>query len=159
MATKATSAIPQGYHSITPYLICRGAAKAIDWYASALGAEELFRMPGPDGVIGHAEIKIGDSVVMLADEFPDMGARSPQSMGGSPVGLMLYVKDCDALVARAAAQGATVERAVQDQFYGDRSGSIVDPFGHKWTIATHVEDLTPEEMSQRSDEWMAKQKK
>jgi PhnB protein len=159
VATKAKNAIPEGYHSITPYLICKGAATAIDWYVSALGAVELFRMPGPDGAIGHAEVRIGNSNVMLADEFPDMGAKSPQSFGGSPVGLMLYVDDCDAVFARAVAAGAKVERDVQDQFYGDRSGSLVDPFGHKWTIGTHVEDLTPEEMKRRSDEWAAKQKK
>ena len=158
MATKAKSAIPEGYQSITPYLICKGAAKAIDWYGKVLGAKELFRMPGPDGVIGHAEVRIGDSIVMLADEFPSMGAKSPQSLGGSPVGLMLYVPDCDAVVTRAVAAGATLERPLQDQFYGDRSGTIVDPFGHKWTIGTHLEDITPEEMEKRSAEQMAKQK-
>ncbi|MDQ3035367.1 MAG: VOC family protein [Myxococcota bacterium] len=157
MATKAKSPIPDGYHSVTPYLICKGAARALDWYRDALGSEEMFRMPGPDGAIGHAEIRLGNSVLMLADEFPDMGARSPQSLGGSPVGLMIYVADCDAVFERAVAKGATVERALADQFYGDRSGSIVDPFGHKWTIATHVEDLTPEEMKTRADEWAAKQ--
>ena len=115
-------------------------------------------MPGPDGVIGHAEVRIGDSIVMLADEFPSMGAKSPQSLGGSPVGLMLYVPDCDAVVTRAVAAGATLERPLQDQFYGDRSGTIVDPFGHKWTIGTHLEDITPEEMEKRSAEHMAKQK-
>ena len=144
--------------AITPYLICKGAAKAIDWYGKVLGAKELFRMPGPDGVIGHAEVRIGDSIVMLADEFPSMGAKSPQSLGGSPVGLMLYVPDCDAVVTRAVAAGATLERPLQDQFYGDRSGTIVDPFGHKWTIGTHLEDITPEEMAKRSAEQMAKQK-
>lgn len=159
MATKAKSAIPEGYHSITPYLICKGAAKAIDWYGKVLGGKELYRMPGRDGAIAHAEVRIGDSVVMLADEFPDMGATSPQSLGGSPVGLMLYVPDCDAVVTRAVAAGATLERPLQDQFYGDRSGTIVDPFGHKWTIGTHLEDLTPEEVEKRSAEYMAKQKK
>lgn len=158
MATQAKSAIPEGYHSITPYLICKGAAKAIDWYTKVLGGQELYRMPGPDGVIGHAEVRIGDSVVMLADEFPDMGATSPQSLGGTPVGLMLYVPDCDAVVTRAVAAGATLERPLQDQFYGDRSGTIVDPFGHKWTIGTHLEDLTPEEVQRRSAEHMAQQK-
>lgn len=157
MATKAKNHIPDGYSSVTPYLICKGAARALDWYREALGAQELFRMPGPDGVIAHAEIRIGNSVLMLADEFPDMGARSPQSLGGSPVGLMIYVPSCDAVFERAVAAGATVERGLQDQFYGDRSGTIVDPFGHKWTLATHVEDLTPEEMKRRADEYSAKQ--
>ena len=149
MASKAKSAIPEGYHSITPYLIVKGGARAIDWYVSALGARELMRMPGPDGRIGHAEVRIGDSVVMLADEHPDVGARAPESVGGSPVGLMLYVEDCDAVVRRAVDAGARLERPVQDQFYGDRSGTIRDPFGHQWTIATHTEDLTPEELEQR----------
>ena len=159
MTTKAKSAIPSGYHSVTPYLIVRGAAKAIDWYKDALQAEEMFRMDGPGGTIAHAEIKMGDSVLMLADEHPDMGARGPLSIGGTPVGLMIYVTDCDAVFARATKAGATIERPLADQFYGDRSGSIVDPFGHKWTIATHVEDLSPEEIGQRHDEWVAKQKK
>lgn len=159
MASKAKSAIPSGYHSVTPYLIVRGAAKAIDWYREAFRAEEMFRMDGPGGTITHAEIKIGDSVLMLADEHPDVGARGPQSIGGTPVGLMIYMADCDAVFARATKAGATVERPLADHFYGDRSGSIVDPFGHKWTIATHVEDVSPEEMAQRHEEWVAQQNK
>ena len=149
MPTKAKSAIPAGYHSITPYLIVKGGAAAIDWYKTALGAEETVRMPGPNGTIGHAELRFGDSVVMLADEVPDMGASSPQSVGGTPVGLMYYVNDCDAVFKRAVAAGAKVEREPKDQFYGDRSGTLVDPFGHKWTIATHKEDVSAEEAQRR----------
>lgn len=158
MATKAKSHIPAGYHSVTPYLICKGAAKAIDWYKNVLGAEEMFRMPGPDGSVGHAEIKLGDSVVMLADEHLEMGAKSPQTIGGTPLGLMVYVKDCDAVFDKAVKAGAKVERPVEDKFYGDRSGSIVDPFGHKWTISTHLEDMTPEEAQKRAEAFMASQK-
>jgi PhnB protein len=154
MATKATNPIPKGYHSITPYLICKGAASAIDWYKKALGAEELFRMPGPDGTLGHAEIKLGDSVVMLADEFPQMGAKSPATIGGTPVSLMLYVKDSDAVFKNAVAAGAKVKGELKDQFYGDRSGMIEDPYGHIWTISTHVEDVSPDEMARRSAEAM-----
>jgi PhnB protein len=141
--------VPEGYRTVTPYLIVSGAAKAIDFYKRAFGAEERVRMPMPDGKIGHAEIQIGDSIVMLADEFPQMGAQSPQTIGGTPVGLCLYVADVDVLFKRAIAAGAKEERPVQDQFYGDRSGTLIDPFGHKWTIATHIEDVTPEEMERR----------
>jgi PhnB protein len=151
---KAKKAIPDGYHTITPYLIVRDAAKAITWYEKALGAKERFRMDGPNGTIGHAELQVGDSVLMLADEAPEMGAQAPQSVGGSPVGFMIYVEDCDRAFARALEAGATVERPLKDQFYGDRSGTIVDPFGHKWTIGSHVEDVTPEEMKRRGDEMM-----
>jgi len=146
----AVQPIPEGYHSVTPYLIVNGAAKALDFYAQALGAEERMRMPGPGGKVMHAGIQIGDSVVMLADEFPEMGARSPQSIGGTPVGICLYVEDVDAVFKRAIAAGAKEERPLVNQFYGDRSGTIIDPFGHKWTIATHVEDVTPEEMGRRA---------
>lgn len=156
MATKAKSAIPAGYHSITPYLIVKGGVGAIDWYKKALGAEEVFRMPGPDGTIGHAELRFGDSVVMLADEMPAMGAKSPQTFGGTPVGMMLYVNDCDSIFQRAVSSGAKVERELTDQFYGDRSGTIVDPYGHKWTISTHVEDVPPDEMQKRAAAAMAK---
>lgn len=154
MATKAKSPIPEGYHSITPYLTVDGGARAIDWYKKVLGAEERMRMPAPDGKIGHAELVIGGSCIMLADEFPDMGAKSPSSFGGTPVGLMLYVKDCDAVFKRAVDAGAKIDRPVEDKFYGDRSGSIVDPFGHKWTIGTHIEDLTPQEMEERAKKAM-----
>ena len=144
--------IPEGYHSITPYLIISGAAKALDFYKQAFGAIELFRMDSPDGRIGHAEIKIGDSPIMLADEHPEMGARSPESWGGSPVSLMLYVEDVDRVFAQAVEAGATVERPLADQFYGDRTGGLKDPFGHNWYVATHIEDVSPEEMARRAEE-------
>jgi PhnB protein len=142
--------IPKGYHTATPYLIIKGAAKAIEFYKKAFGAAEVMRMTQPDGRVGHAEIKIGDSLIMLADEFPEMGARSPQSLGGSPVSILLYVQDVDALTSQAITAGAKVVRPVKDQFYGDRSGSLEDPFGHQWHIATHVEDVPPEEMKKRA---------
>jgi len=140
--------VPQGYHSVTPYLVVDGAANAIDFYAKAFGAEEVMRMPMGDR-IGHAEIRIGDSHVMLADEFPDQGHRGPKSYGGTSVSLMVYLPDVDTVFARALAAGATEERAVVDQFYGDRSGTLRDPFGHCWMLATHVEDVSPEEMRRR----------
>jgi PhnB protein len=139
--------------------VCKGAAQALAWYKKAMGAEETVRMPGPGGAIMHAELRFGDSMVMMADEFPEMGARSPQTLGGTPVGMCLYVSDCDVVFKRAVDAGAKVERPLQDQFYGDRSGTIVDPFGHKWTISTHIEDVSPEEMGQRMKEWAASQKK
>ena len=145
----AVKPIPDGYHTVTPYLIVKGAAKALEFYKKALGAEERVRMRGPEGKIMHAEIQIGDSTIMLADEFPQMGAVSPQSLGGTPVGICLYVQDVDTLFKRAIAAGGKEERPLQNQFYGDRSGTMVDPFGHKWTIATHIEDVTPEEMQRR----------
>ena len=142
--------IPDGYHSVTPYIVVDGGARAIEFYKQAFGATELFRMAGPDGKIGHAEIKIGDSHVMLADEHPEMNARSPQAFGGSPVSLMLYVEDVDATVGRALEAGATLTRPVADQFYGDRTGGVTDPFGHFWYVATHVEDVPPEELKKRA---------
>ena len=142
-------AIPDGYHSITPYLVIKGAAAAIDFYKQIFGATELVRMPQPDGRVGHAELKIGDSVVMMADEYPEMQIVGPQTLGNSPVGLLLYVDDADATFAKAVAAGATVEKPMADQFYGDRSGTLKDPWGHKWTIATHKEDVSPEEMKKR----------
>ena len=141
--------IPQGYHSVTPYLIINGATAALDYYKKVFGATEIMRFDAPGGKIGHAEIKIGDSPIMLADEVPERGYRSPKSMGGTPVSIMLYVQDVDAVFNRAVAAGAKVEQPVKDQFYGDRTGTIEDPFGHKWTIGTHVEDVTPEEMKRR----------
>ena len=141
--------IPAGYHSVTPYLLVRGAAKALDWYAQALGARELMRFPLPGGGIAHAEVMIVDSHVMLADEVPDEGFVGPQTLGAAGVSLMLYVDDVDATFARAVAAGATSRRAVVDQFYGDRSGTLVDPFGHVWTIATHKEDVSAEEAQRR----------
>jgi len=146
--------IPDGYHTATPYLIVSGAAQAIEFYKKALGATELFRMTTPTGKIGHAEIKIGNSPIMLADEHPEMGARSAKTLGGSPMSLMLYVENVDALAAQAVAAGAKVVRPIQNQFYGDRSGTFEDPFGLSWTIATHVEDVPPEEMKRRSEEAM-----
>jgi PhnB protein len=147
-------AIPDGYHTATPYLIVRDAAGALAFYKKAFGATELMRMEGPDGCLAHAEMQIGDSRIMLADEHPQMGAVSPQTLGGSPVGLCLYVEDVDAAAQRAVAAGATVLRPVKDQFYGDRSGTFADPYGHKWTLATHKEDVPPEEMIRRFDALM-----
>lgn len=144
--------VPEGYHSITPYLIVDGAAAALEFYRTAFGAQELFRMPMGDR-IGHAEMRIGDSVVMLADQSPDMGYLAPGTGGSTPVGLMLYVDDVDTVFQRALAAGARQERPVQNQFYGDRSGTLVDPFGHRWNIATHVEDVAPEEMKRRMQEF------
>lgn len=154
----AVNYIPKGYHSATPYLICKGAARAIDFYKQAFGATELMRFPGPGGSIGHAEIKIGDSPIMLADEAPQMGYRSPVSFGGSPVSIMLYVQDVDKVVDRAVKAGAKLERPVADQFYGDRNGTIQDPFGHVWTIGTHKEDVSPEEMQRRAAAMVPAQK-
>lgn len=143
--------IPDGYHTVTPYLIVKDAAGAIEFYEKAFGATEIMRMPDPSGKVGHAEIKIGDSPIMLADEFPEMGARSPQSIGGSPVSILLYVEDADSRFAQAVAAGAKSIRPLKDQFYGDRSGSVEDPFGHVWHIATHKEDVSHEEMQRRMD--------
>ena len=148
--------IPDGYHTVTPYLIIQGAAGAIEFYKKAFGAKELMRIPGPGGKVGHAEIQIGDSRIMLADEHPEMGAKAPGSFGGSPVGLMLYVEDVDARFNRAVAAGAKVHRPLADQFYGDRSGTVTDPFGHQWTIGTHKEDVSPEELDRRMKAMMKK---
>jgi PhnB protein len=141
--------IPEGYTSVTPYLVIDGAADAIEFYKEVFGAEEVMRMPGPGGKIGHAEIRIGGSHIMLADEHPEMGHRGPKSIGGTPVGIMLYVPNVDAMFNAAVAKGATVRRPLEDQFYGDRSGSITDPWGHDWMISTHIEDVSPEEMEKR----------
>ena len=142
--------IPEGYHSVTPYLIIRGAAEAIEFYKKAFGATELFRFPAPEGKIGHAEMKIGDSPIMLADEYPDMGHKGPQTLGGSPVSIMIYVEDVDTTFNQAVGAGATVKEAVADKFYGDRMGTVVDPFGHVWHVATHKEDVSIEEMGRRA---------
>ena len=141
----------EGYHNVTPYLCVRDAARAIEFYKEAFGATEFKRMEMPGGKIGHAEIKIGDSYVALADEFPEMNFLSPQSIGGTATQFMLYDEDVDARVERAVAAGARLTRPVKDQFYGDRTGSVEDPFGHHWYIATHIEDLTPEEIKRRMD--------
>lgn len=145
----AVKPVPEGYHTATPYLIVKGAAEAIEFYQKAFGARELMRFADPAGKIGHAEIKIGNSPIMLADEFPEMGFRGPQSLGGSTVGILLYVEDVDRWFNRAIAAGGKALRPVKDQFYGDRSGTLTDPFGHVWTLATHKEDVAPEEMHRR----------
>lgn len=142
--------IPEGYHTATPYLIIKNAARAIDFYKKAFGATERMRMADPTGKVMHAEIQIGDSRIMIADEFPEMGARSPESLGGSPVSIFLYVEDVDALAKQATSAGAKVLMPIQDQFWGDRYGKLTDPFGHVWDIATHKEDVTPEEMHKRA---------
>ena len=145
------SPIPEGYHSVTPYLVMKNAAAAIEFYKKAFGAVELLRMAAPGGKIGHAEIKIGDSPVMLADEYPDMGFKGPESLGGTPVSLMIYVDDVDKIYPQAIAAGGKEVRPLQNQFYGDRSGTLTDPFGHVWTISTHVEDLSEEDLAKRAE--------
>jgi len=146
--------IPASYRRVTPCLTVQGGAKALEFYAAVFGASERMRTPGPGGTIVHAEIEIGDSVVIVADEFPQQGTQAPPSGGlpGSPAFLFVYVEDVDAVIARAVELGATLQRAAQDQFYGDRDGYIVDPFGHGWTIASHVEDVPPDEMMRRMAE-------
>lgn len=146
--------IPDGYPRVTPYLCVDGAEAAIEFYSSVLGAQERMRMPGPDGKIGHAELSLGDSIIMLADEAPQMGAVSPKTVGGTPVTISVYVEDVDAVFDAAVDAGATSVQDVTDQFYGDRSGQFEDPFGHRWNVATHVEDVAPEEMERRMAEMM-----
>ena len=150
-----TKPIPEGYPRLTPYLIVDGASAAIDFYGSVLGASERMRMPMPNGRIGHAELELGDSLLMLADENPDMDIRGPASLGGTPVSMHLYVEDADAVFARALEAGAKALRPLEDRFYGDRSGQFEDPFGHRWDVSTHVEDVPPEEMSKRAEAAMA----
>jgi PhnB protein len=150
MTKRKTKPVPKGYHSVTPYLIVDGAARALDFYRQVFHATERMRMPGPGGKVGHAEIGIGDSVIMLADEHPEMGARGPRAFGGSPVTIMVYVDDVDTTVQGAVAAGAKVVEPVADKFYGDRSGTIEDPFGHKWHVSTHVEDVPPDELARRA---------
>ena len=147
----AIKPVPDGYRTVTPYLIISGAADALEFYKRALGAIELMRLGGPDGKVGHAEILVGDSRIMLADEFQDMGFRSPHTLGGAGVSLMLYVEDADKLFAQAIAAGAIELRPVKDQFYGDRSGTLRDPFGHVWTLATHIEDVSVDEVHRRAE--------
>ena len=142
--------IPDGYPRVTPYLHVDGASRAIEFYSTVFGATERMRMPAPGGRIGHAELQIGDSVIMLADEFPDMNVRGPKTIGGTPVTVMVYVEDVDQVFNRAVKAGAKEIRPVMDQFYGDRSGEFEDPFGHRWNVATHVEDVPPDEMAKRA---------
>ena len=146
--------IPEGYPQVTPYLCIDGAGAAIDFYRDVFGATERMRMPAPDDTIGHAEVQIGDSVIMLSDEFPDMGMRGPRTLGGTPVTLSVYVDDVDTVFDRAVSAGATTLRPVEDQFYGDRSGQFEDPFGHRWSVASHIEDVPPDEMAKRAAEAM-----
>ena len=153
MAGKAAP-VPPGYHTVTPHLVIRGATEAIEFYKKAFGAEVKGVMPGPGGKVMHAEIRIGDSTIMLNDEFPEMGAKSPATIGGSAVTLHVYVPDCDALWNRAVAAGAKITMPLADMFWGDRYGTLTDPFGHRWSIATHKEDLTPEEIGKRGAEMM-----
>ena len=144
--------IPEGFHAVTPYLTVRNAAKAIEFYQRAFGARERVRMPMPDGKVGHAELQIADSIIMLGEECPEHGNVSPQTLEGSPLGLALYVENVDAIFDRAVKAGATVKEAVSDKFWGDRAGSLTDPFGHKWMVMTHVEDVSPEDMKKRMEE-------
>ena len=149
--TNRISPIPEGFHTLTPYLVIKGASEAIEFYKRAFGAQEKVRMPGPDGKsVMHAELKIGDSPLMLADEFPDMGSLGPHGIGGTSVVIHVYVDDADAVFNQAVAAGAQVKMPLQDMFWGDRYGQLTDPFGHRWSVATHKEDLTPEEMGKRA---------
>jgi PhnB protein len=150
---KATQAIPAGFHTVTAALTVSDAAAAIDFYKKALGAEEIMRMPTADGKIGHAELKIGDSIIFLCDEFPQMGVKSPQSLGGASGSIYLYVEDSDKAFKRAVDAGATSKMPMSDMFWGDRYGQVVDPFGHSWSLSTHVEDVEPGEMGRRAKEW------
>jgi PhnB protein len=142
--------IPEGFHAVTPYLCVSGAADALEFYKKAFGAKEIMRMADPSGKVGHAEIQIGDSIIMLADEHPEMNFRSPKTLGGSPVTIHLYVEDVDTIVNQAVSAGGKIVRPVADQFYGDRSGVVEDPFGHSWNVSTHVEDISPEEIEKRA---------
>ena len=155
----SVQAIPKGYHTITPFMTVRDAARAIEFYKQAFGAKEKGVMKGPDGKVMHAELVIGDSIIMLADEFPEFGSLSPQSIGGSGTGLHIYIEDVDSAFDRAVKAGATVEMPVADMFWGDRYGKLHDPFGHKWSIGTHKADLSMEEMKKGMDETMAKMPK
>lgn len=147
--------IPDDYPRVTPYLCVDGAAQAIEFYTQVLGATERMRMPGPDGSIGHAELAIGNAVIMLSDEMPEMGVLGPDRIGGTPVTLHVYVEDADAVFAAALERGATEVQPVSDQFYGDRSGQFLDPFGHRWNVASHIEDVPPDEMARRAAEFMS----
>jgi PhnB protein len=152
-----TSAVPAGHHTVSPYLAIKDAVKALEFYKQAFGAIEAYKLLMPDGRLGHAEIRLGDSLIMLADEFPEYGGKSPQTLGGSPVSIHLYVEDVDAFFKRAIAAGAKERKPVMDQFYGDRSGQLEDPFGHLWWVATHIEDVSPDEMQRRVNAMFAEQ--
>jgi PhnB protein len=154
----AVKPVPDGYSTVTPYLIVRDGAKALDFYKRAFGATEIYRLAAPDGKVLHAEMQVGNARFMLADEVPQIGARSPQALGGSPVSILLYVPEVDARVQQATAAGAKVVRPLQDQFYGDRSGTLEDPFGHVWTVATHIEDVPPGEIQKRAEALMKQRK-
>lgn len=156
MNTKAAKHIPDGYHTVTAYLTVDDAARAIDFYAEAFGATELFRLPMGD-IIGHAEVKIGDTHIMLSDQFADMNIKGPNARGGPTAAFMIYVEDADAAFAKAIKAGATADRAVKTEFWGDRIGWVIDPFGHKWSLATHVEEVSPEEMQKRMAAWSESQ--
>ena len=151
----AVKPIPEGYHTLTTYLAVDNASEAIEFYKRAFGAKERSRMPGPDGTIGHAELEIGDSIVMLSDPFPQSSYSPPNLLGGTTIGLLFYTEDVDATVQRAVDAGGTISMAVQDMFWGDRFGQVTDPFGHVWQIATHVEDVPPDEMEERAKAAMA----
>jgi PhnB protein len=151
-------AIPAGYRTVTPYLTIKNGAKALEFYKKAFGATEIYKLMMPDGRLGHAEIRLGDSMIMLGDEFPEYGGKAPDTLGGSPVSIYLYVEDVDAFFKRALAAGAKERKPVMDQFYGDRSGQLEDPFGHLWWVATHKEDVTPEEIQKRAQAMFAAKK-
>ena len=153
--SQAVKPIPEGFHTVTPHLVIKGAAQAIDFYKRAFGAEELVRMNGPDGKVGHAELKIGDSIIFVADEFPQSPCKSPQTLGGTTATLNLYVPDVDAAFKRATSAGARETMAVADMFWGDRYGQLTDPYGHTWGIATHKEDVAPQEMDKRAQAFWA----
>jgi len=157
MSTKVKP-VPDGHRTVTPYLAIKNAAKALDFYQRAFGAVESYKLMMPDGRVGHAEIRLGDSLIMLADEFPEYGGKAPDTLGGSPVSLHLYVEDVDAFVKKAVAAGAKERKPVTDQFYGDRSGQLEDPFGHLWWVATHKEDVPPAEMQKRAEKMFAEHK-
>jgi len=158
MPSKKAKPVPEAYHAITPYLSLRNASRAIEFYKKAFGATELMRFALPNGHVGHAELKIGDSIIMLADEHPEMGTRSPETVGGTPTALMLYVDNVDKVVDRAVTEGARIDRPVEDKFYGDRLGTLTDPFGHVWHVSTHVEDVPPDELKRRAEAAMREAK-
>ncbi len=156
-APRRVRPVPAGYHTATPYLTVRGAAEAIEFYKKAFGAKELMRLTAPGGALGHAEIRIGDTQLMLSDEWPDMQALGPNKRGGATASFVIYGPDCDAAYERAVKAGAKPDRPPSDQFWGDRMGTVVDPFGHKWTLGTHIEDVSPDEMQKRMETWSKEQ--